>query len=68
MSYIDQSTLDECREALRQGRTLEQLAGHLRVESDHLASLLGLTAKPVPVQSQAAEFDLWRSDELNARL
>jgi len=66
--YIAQDVLDQCLEAIRQGKTLDYLAGHLHCDPDHLASLLGLTAKPVPVQSQAAEFDLWRTDELNARL
>ena len=40
--YIDGTTLDECREALRQGKQLDELAGKLRCDVAHLARLLGL--------------------------
>lgn len=40
--YIDASTLDQCREALRQGKQLDELAGKLRCDVAHLARLLGL--------------------------
>ena len=63
--YIDGSTLDQCREALRQGKQLDELAGKLRCDVAHLARLLGLpTVKPVPT----TEPDLWRTEELNAVL
>ncbi len=66
--YIAQDVLDQCREAIRQGKTLDYLAGHLRCEPGHLGNLLGLSqAKPVPA-TQSSEFDLWRSDELQAQL
>ena len=45
--YIDGSTLDQCREALRQGKQLDELAGKLRCDVAHLARLLGL---PIPSQ------------------
>ena len=45
--YIDGTTLDECREALRQGKQLDELAGKLRCDVAHLARLLGL---PTPSQ------------------
>ena len=62
--YIDGSTLDECREALRQGKTLEALAGILCCSQSHLASLLGLPAlQPVPTDDQDQGFDLWAFDD-----
>lgn len=39
--YIDGDTLRECEEGLRNGRTIEQLAGMLRCDADHLAKLMG---------------------------
>ena len=62
--YIAQDVLDQCREALRQGKTLETLAGILRCEADHLARLLGLPASP-PAGAGNTEFDLWSIDRLN---
>ena len=47
MIYISSDVLDQCREALRSGITLEQLAGKLRCDVAHLARLLGL---PIPSQ------------------
>lgn len=64
--YLDGSTLDECIEALRQGRTLEDLAGRLHVDTEYLGRLLQLpTAKPVQVQADASEFDLWSVHRLD---
>ena len=64
--YIDGSTLDECREALRQGKKLEALAGILCCSQSHLASLLGLPAlQPVSTDDQDQDFDLWAADKLN---
>ena len=63
--YIDGSTLDECREALRQGKQLDELAGKLHCDPDHLARMLGLPAlKPVPTD----EPDLWRVGEAEGQL
>ncbi len=65
--YIDASTLDECREARRQGRTLEYLAGQLQCEPEHLATLLGEPAwKSEPSFDDG--FDLWSADRLDAVL
>ena len=68
VNYIDGDTLDLCHQALRQGRTLDDLAGRLHIDTEYLGRLLQLpSAKPVPA-TQADEFDLWRSDELQAQL
>lgn len=59
--YIDGATLDEAREALRQGQSLESLAGKLNCSPEPLARLLGLPAlQPVP---QDQDCDLWAADE-----
>jgi hypothetical protein len=66
--YIGGDILDQAAEALRQGRTLESLASQLRCTPEHLARLLNLPSlKPVPTD-QDQDFDLWRVDDLNARL
>jgi hypothetical protein len=67
MSYIDGDTLDQCREALRQGRTLDSLAGQLRCSPEHLAKLLGISTAPKPIPA-ADEFDLFACDRLDAVL
>ena len=43
-AYLDADTLDLCHQALRDGRSLDDLAGRLHIEPDHLARLLGLPA------------------------
>ncbi len=66
--YIGQDILDQAAEALRQGRRLEDLAGVLKCTPEHLAKLLGITqAKPVRGDTESG-VDLWRVDDLNARL
>lgn len=40
--YIDGDTLAEAREALRNGQSVESLAGKLSCSPEHLAGLLGL--------------------------
>ena len=63
--YIDGSTLNEAREALRQGRTLEALAGILRCSPEHLARLLGIPdVKPATSNDAETGFDLWAVDRL----
>lgn len=64
--YIAQDVLDQCREALRQGKTLEYLAGRVGCDPAHLARQLGVpAAKPIPV---ADEPDLWSVDRLESQL
>jgi AraC-like DNA-binding protein len=66
--YIDGSTLDECREAIRQGVTLESLASRLRCSSEHLSRLLGIAqAKPVRADKETG-CDLWAADKLEGVL
>ncbi len=51
--YIDASTLDECRDALRHGKKLEELADVLRCDPYDLSRLLGLPAsQPETEQSE----------------
>ena len=62
--YLDGDVLDECREAHRQGKTLDFVAGRLHCSQSHLASLLGLPAlQPVPTDDQDQDFDLWAFDD-----
>ena len=64
--YLHDSTLDECIEAMRQGHTLDDLAGHLHVDTELLGRLLQLpTATPVATTDEP---DLWRVPELEAQL
>ena len=68
LPYIDASTLDECKEAIRNGRKLEFLAGQLRCEPEHLANLLGLPAWRAVPTTLTDEFDLFATDKLDAQL
>lgn len=61
--YIDGSTLDEVREALRQGQTIENLAGRLRCDERHLSMLLGIRPeKRVAIADQGQAIELWGFD------
>ena len=62
MSYIDGNTLDECREALRQGITLETLAGKLGCTPEHLARLLDLKPEPSASAVEPPADYLWAAD------
>lgn len=64
--YLDGSTLDESIEAMRAGRTLDDLAGRLHFDTEYLGRLLQLpTAKPAATTDEP---DLWRVPELEAQL
>ena len=58
--YLDQDTIDQCRQSLRQGGELEFLAVQLQCDPSHLANLLRLPS----IQSVHADqgCDLWRVD------
>ena len=57
---------DECIEAMRQGRTLDDQPLRLRFDCEHLGRLLQLpTAKPAETTDEP---DLWRVPELEAQL
>jgi len=66
--YIAQDVLDQCPQAIRDGRSLEYLAARLRCTPEHLGQLLGLPSlKPVPTADQ--DFDLFEgSERLGAQL
>jgi len=64
--YIDGGTLDEAREAHRQGVSIDRLAEKLGIEPDDLRRRLGL--KPSTPAAAEADFDLWRVDELRGQL
>lgn len=66
--YIDGDTLDQCLAALRNGRTLEDIAGRLHLDTELLGRLLQLPAKREPVTTQADDFDLWAVDRLEGQL
>jgi len=59
--YIGQDILDQASEAIRQGRTLEDVASRLRCSPEHLARLLNLPSAK-PAQQQSDDFDLWAVD------
>ena len=66
MRYLDSDTIAQCHEALRDGTSLEALAGKLHFDTEFLGRLLQLPpAKPA---ADATEFDLWRVQELDSVL
>lgn len=66
-AYLDSDTIAQCHQALRDGRTLEDLAGRLHMDTELLGRLLQLpTTKPV--EPVADGFDLWSVDRLAAQL
>jgi hypothetical protein len=65
--YIDGATLDEAREAIRQGKKLEALAGILKCTPEHLARLLGISTAPKRIPA-TDEFDLFAADRLEGVL
>lgn len=67
--YIDGSTLEDVREALRQGQSIENLAGRLRCDVGHLSMLLGIrTGQPVLKEEPDQVTDLWAVDRVANRL
>ena len=66
--YLDGDQIRELREALRLGAELNFLAGRVGCTADELATLLDLP-KQKPVRGDVESgVDLWRVDDLNARL
>ena len=59
--YIDSDTIDLCHQALRDGRTLDDLAVRLHVDTELLGRLLQLPSVKPAVTDEA---DLWRVPEL----
>ena len=68
VTYLDADTLDLCHQALRDGRSLDDLAGRLHIaDTELLGRLLQLPAAQ-PADHRNAEFDLWAVDRLQAQL
>ena len=68
MRYLDQDTADLCRDALRQGLSLDDLAGR-HVDTELLGRLLQLPAcGPVPAADPELSVDLWAADRLDGQL
>ena len=67
MRYLDSDTLDECHQALRDGRTLDDLAGRLHFDTELLGRLLQLPQVKLADHCNA-EFDLWAVDRLDGQL
>lgn len=65
--YIDADTLDQCFEAIRQGASVETLAGQLGCCPEHLSRLLDLPQwKQAPAsEPKSDDFDLWSCDKLD---
>ena len=63
--YIPAHVIEECRDALRRGVPIEQLASRLRVAPDVLRALVMLHS-PIRVRAVSvdAEVDLWGSERL----
>ena len=68
VNYLDGDTERLARQAIRDGKTLEFVAGYLHMDTELLRRLLQLPADKQAVPAADAEFDLWRSDELDGVL
>ena len=66
MRYLDQSTRDEAAEAYRNGITLDNIAGHLRVTVAELRHILNLPA--LKRSDPETGCDLWRVGEAERQL
>ena len=67
MRYLDSDTLEQCHLVLRDGRSLDDLAGKLHFESEHLGRLLQLpVSQPATVSDTSP--DLWAADRLDGVL
>ncbi|MEJ7591119.1 MAG: hypothetical protein WKF77_06185 [Planctomycetaceae bacterium] len=66
--YIAQDVLDQCRDAMRHGSTLDTLAGYLHIDTEYLGRLLQLQTAPEASAAQQDDY-LWRAhDALDAVL
>ena len=63
MRYLDQSTVDEAKEAYRHKIPLDRIAGHLGITVAELRRVLELPALQ-PAQQKSTEVDLWAADKL----
>jgi len=59
-TYFSGDVIEECRDALRRGVRIEELASRLRVAPDVLGALVSLHATKVRVTvADSDEIDLW---------
>ncbi len=69
MIYIDGDTLENYREAVKQGLTIVDLADRLGIEAVFLSRLLGIPMTPMPTTAASQPQDdssyLWRAEELD---
>lgn len=65
--YLDGDTADQCMELLRQGVSLDHIAGRLGCSADELCRLLGLPSW-TPEPTADADCDLWAADALDGQL
>ena len=66
--YLDGDTIAQCHQALRDGRTLDDLAGRLHIDTEYLGRRLQLpTAQPANMIAQPADY-LWSCDRLDGQL
>ncbi len=66
MRYLDADTLDQCLRALRDGRTLDDIAGRLHIDCEYLGRLLQLpVSQPADAVDADQSVDLWRADALD---
>ncbi len=67
VNYLDGDTLDLCHQALRDGRTLEDIAGKLHFDCEYLGRLLQLPTTTGNMVEQPADY-LWSCDRLDGVL
>jgi len=62
--YLPGDVIDECRDVIRRGGSVESLAGRLGVEPAELQSLLGLPGvQRMRVLPVPGDVDLWHESE-----
>ncbi len=64
--YLDGDTGAQCHQALRDGRTLEDVASRLHMDTEYLGRLLQLPT--APTASDDPDGDLWATDRLDGVL
>lgn len=60
--YLDADTIAQCHLALRSGKSLDELAARLHLESEVLGRLLELPASQPVRRDNQPSHDLWAND------
>jgi len=69
MKYLDSDTIAQCHQALRNGRSLDDIAGMLHFNAADLARLLGLSQSQQPANGPTgSDFDPWVVNRLDGVL